>query len=526
MDAPLLQPLEADEYLRDESRRRGHAQAIAFPRTEEQLLELLVLAHQSATPLTIQGARTGISAGAVPQGGYIVNLSRLNRFCGMRFDPARQQFFLSVQPGVLLSQIRTALEEKSFDTSGWESASLDALHHFTHAPAHFFAPDPTETSASIGGMVACNASGARTFFYGPTARFVEALRIVFVNGERLWLRRGEQRAQGRRFSLRCESGFCFEGELPSYTTPSVKSAAGYRVSDDMDLVDLFIGMEGTLGVITAVELRLEPLARHWWGVMTFFPSLQGALHFVRTLRTERSTSPAVGPVAIELFNERALALLRHQKINNPAFAQLPALPTAPHTAVYVEYQGAQEDGLAEQLEQLVEWLADCGGAEELSWVAESAAEMERMKFFRHAVPEAVNLLIDERRKSEPSLTKLGTDMAVPDHCLEEVMGMYERDLSASGLESVIFGHIGNNHVHVNIIPRSLQDYEQGRELYGAWAQQVVGWGGSVSAEHGIGKLKTGFLELMYGTGGVEQMRALKRVFDEQSLLNRGTLFTL
>lgn len=526
MDATLLHPLQADEYLRDESRRSGHAQAIAFPRSEEQLLEVLALAHHSNTPLTIQGARTGISAGAVPQGGYVVNLSRLNRFCGMRFDAHSQQFFLHVQPGVLLSQIRTALEEKCFDTSDWERSSLEALDHFAQAPAQFFAPDPTEPSASIGGMVACNASGARTFYYGPTARFVEALRIVFVNGERVWLRRGEQRAQGRRFSLRCESGFCFSGELPSYSTPSVKSAAGYRVSDAMDLVDLFIGMEGTLGVITAIELRLEPLARHWWGVMTFFPSLRGALHFVRTLRTEHFPSPVVGPVAIELFNERALELLRHQKAHNPAFAQLPALPTVPHTAVYVEYQAGQEDALGELLEQLVGWLAACGGTEELSWVAESTAEMERMKFFRHAVPEAVNLLIDERRKAEPSLTKLGTDMSVPDHCLEQVMGMYEQDLSASGLESVIFGHIGDNHVHVNIIPRSLQDYEQGRALYGSWARRVVDWGGSVSAEHGIGKLKTGYLELMYGAEGVEQMRVLKRIFDTQLRLNRGTLFTV
>ena len=140
------------------------------------------------------------------------------------------------------------------------------------------------------------------------------------------------------------------------------------------------------------------------------------------------------------------------------------------------------------------------------------------------MPEAVNLLIDERKRSNAELTKLGTDMSVPDEHLEAVIAMYNAGLRENGLESVIFGHIGNNHVHVNILPNSIEEYDRGKSLYLTWARQIVELGGSVSAEHGIGKIKVAFLKLMYGEEGIAQMRALKRLFDPEMALNVGNLF--
>jgi D-lactate dehydrogenase (cytochrome) len=102
--------------------------------------------------------------------------------------------------------------------------------------------------------------------------------------------------------------------------------------------------------------------------------------------------------------------------------------------------------------------------------------------------------------------------------------MYRAGLRAGGFEAVIFGHAGNSHLHVNILPRTFAEYEAGRALYGEWAGEVVAMGGTVSAEHGIGKLKTGLLRDMMGAEAVRQMRALKRTFDPAGLLGRGTLF--
>jgi len=192
--------------------------------------------------------------------------------------------------------------------------------------------------------------------------------------------------------------------------------------------------------------------------------------------------------------------------------------------VYVEYHDADEEAVMAAMEAASRMASALGGSEDATWVASDDREMERLKRFRHAVPEAVNLTIDERRRSVPQLAKLSTDMAVPDERLGEAMDMYDRGLADRGLESVIFGHIGNNHVHVNILPASAEQYAAGKALYLEWAERVVAMGGSVSAEHGIGKLKVEFLRLMYGDKGVEQMRRTRRVFDPGEAMGRGNLF--
>ena len=152
--------------------------------------------------------------------------------------------------------------------------------------------------------------------------------------------------------------------------------------------------------------------------------------------------------------------------------------------------------------------------------------MEPIKAFRHATPEAVNLLIGERKRECPDLTKLGTDMSVPDDELGASIAMYDAGLAANGLESVIFGHIGDNHVHVNILPHDMDDYAKGKGLYLSWAREIVKMGGSVSAEHGIGKLKVPFLQMMYGEKAIDEMRATKRLFDPEAVLDPGVMFTL
>ena len=136
----------------------------------------------------------------------------------------------------------------------------------------------------------------------------------------------------------------------------------------------------------------------------------------------------------------------------------------------------------------------------------------------------MNLLIDERKREFPKITKLGTDMSVPDEYLGTVMEIYRSELAANNLESVIFGHIGDNHVHVNILPRNMEEYEGGESLYHSWANRVIQLGGSISAEHGIGKIKVPFLEMMFGKEGVSEMKNLKLLFDPDQLLNTGNLF--
>jgi len=260
------------------------------------------------------------------------------------------------------------------------------------------------------------------------------------------------------------------------------------------------------------------------GVMGFFPDLAGALQFVERVRGEAggAQNPAK-PKAVEFFDCNSLELLREQKQNNPAFSELPVIPEQKQAAVYVEYHGQDREEVEQQIFELAEILSECGGTEDATWLAEQPKELERLKGFRHALPEAVNLLIDERRKNTPGLIKLGTDMAVPDAALERIFDLYLRDLHQSNLEYVLFGHIGDNHIHVNILPRSMEDYQRGKQLYRSWAEEVVALGGSVSAEHGIGKLKTDLLRLMYGDEGIGQMGRVIELFNPDRRLNRGNI---
>ncbi|MCG8569732.1 MAG: FAD-binding oxidoreductase, partial [Spirochaetes bacterium] len=163
---------------------------------------------------------------------------------------------------------------------------------------------------------------------------------------------------------------------------------------------------------------------------------------------------------------------------------------------------------------------------ENSWVAYAKREKERLKKFRHALPETVNSIIAQRKIQYPQLHKLGTDFSVPDQYFNPLMELYYSELTQSKLEYVIFGHIGDNHVHVNVLPNNPEELALGKKIYERIAHQVITWGGTVSAEHGIGKMKHHYLEMMYGENGIAEMKKVKKIFDPHGLLNRGNMFDL
>jgi D-lactate dehydrogenase (cytochrome) len=255
--------------------------------------------------------------------------------------------------------------------------------------------------------------------------------------------------------------------------------------------------------------------------MAFLQDTDSAITYVEACR--KMPTPAVA--ALEFFDGKAIDLLRQQKASNPAFSFLPELNDHWNACVYVELDGHDESEIEQTAMELAELIEAAGVPEDATWMATASAEMARMKKFRHALPEAVNLTIDKYRSAEPGITKLGTDFAVPDEQLRRIMAVYRKDLEDAGLEYVIFGHIGDSHVHVNILSSSVEQYDTGKALYLKWAKTVVAMGGTVSAEHGIGKMKTALLVEMFGEDGIEQMRSVKRAFDPGNRINPGNLFS-
>ncbi len=527
-DLPLAAEI-SPTYLMDESRLKGNANKLFFPISEEHIAGIIQSAIINKEKITLSGARTGITGGAVPNGGWLISFEKMNKILGMRWDAGKNAFFLRVEPGVTLDNINNALLRKHFeDAYNWDTSSQNALKKFQETPEKWiFPPDPTERSASIGGMVACNASGARTFHYGATRNYINRIKMLTGECISLDIIRGKIFAdQNNTFIYRKPDGSPCEVALPCYQMPELKNASGYYYKPEMDIIDLFIGSEGTLAVFTEFELELIKAPELIIGIIGFFKSEQEALNFVIDARNEnkkKATKDKPCVLAIEYFDYKALNLLRDEKAKKAESSAIPALPQNAHTAVYIEV-ASSENGIEEDVMFVMELLEKNGSSSDTAWSATTKEEEERLKAFRHALPETVNQRIAERALLHKGLTKLGTDFAVPDDYLKDIIKTYRHILDDSKLEYVMFGHIGNNHLHLNILPRDMNEYNFGKELYKQIAQEVVKIKGTVSAEHGIGKLKKSFLEMMYGKDVIAQFVKIKKAFDPNWMLNPGNLF--
>ena len=506
-------------YLRDESRTVGHAEKIAFPVSEDEIKDILKECYVTGEKVTVQGGRTGIAAAAVPYGGCILNVSKMNRILGMRKD--EHGYYLTVEPGVVLSELRKMIASKNFAMKDWTEESKAVWAEFKKDGAFFFSPDPTETSATIGGMVNCNASGARSFLYGPTRNHVTSVTMVLADGRTITAKRGcDQRADGYEVRFTCDDGSVLEAPVPTYVMPPTKNASGYFAAKDMELIDLLIGSDGTLGVISQVEVRLLPQPKVIWGVSLLFEDEPGSLQFVDRVRKE-----VKGIASMEFFDSGALNVLRDQKAKSKAFSALPEIKDFVDTVVYVELHCDDKEQAMERLRGVADVFEAVGGKLEHSWVAMNSKDIERLMFFRHAVPESVNMLIDERKKTDKRIGKVGSDMSVPNEHLFDVVELYRSSLAEQKLQTATWGHVGNNHLHVNVLPNNMEEYGRAKEMFKDWAKVICPWGGAVSAEHGVGKLKAPFLTIMYGEEHIEEMRALKRAFDPKWMLGVGNLFS-
>jgi FAD/FMN-containing dehydrogenase len=444
-------------YLEDASGYKGHADRVAIPADESELCSILAEASKSGTPVTVAGAGTGITGGRVPFGGLVLSVERFRNI-----EIAKGS--ATVGAGVLLRELHSAASQTG----------------------QFYAPDPTEFSASIGGTIATNASGSRSFLYGDTRRHILGLRVALIDGTILDLRRGQP------------IGF----DTPAVPRPATtKHTAGFPLHPGMDMLDLFVGSEGTLGVVTEAIVQLLPIPRELLSGVIFFASDEDALSAVDGWRV------LPGLRMLEYIDAPSLDLLRSSYSDIPRSAK---------AALLIEQQIEAES----EYEAWEERLAHTQALAEASWFAASDVDRERFRRFRHALPEAVNAAVRRR-----GVLKMNTDFAVPFERNREMISIYrttlERDFPG---HYVIFGHIGDAHVHVNILPGSDEEAERAKAAITEFARQAAELGGTVSAEHGLGKRKAHLLHLQYTPEQIEAMRAVKRRFDPQWLLGRGTLF--
>jgi D-lactate dehydrogenase (cytochrome) len=511
-------------YLDDESHSfDGAAEKIIFPSTEAEVAAIMKSAYDSGTPVTIQGGRTGLTGAAVPMGGIALNLEKMTQLSYMNYDESKGLYSIAAQCGLTLEDLVSVIQSKKLDKLEGKGTpeQQNALERFLgEGETYTFPVDPTEMSAWLGGIVACNASGARTFKYGAVRPWVCHLRVVLANGDILDIERGKVTAENGKFVVVLSDGSEVDVDVPSYTMPETKNAAGLYTKPDMDLIDLFVGSEGILGVITEVELGLITLEENIMTVMAFFPSIEDAVNFTCDVRA--SDSP-IKMDFLEYFGTNAIEMIKDKA--GSAGIKVPAMKDDTKAIIFFEFSFTMEN-MEEMVMGLEEILMKNNTSSEASWAGMDRSELAKMKTVRHFVPETVNGIIAQRKAQYPEIHKIGTDMAVPDDALKGYLEYYISTLEEQGMEYAMWGHIGDNHIHVNMLPRNNEEVQQGMDNYMTFAKRAIELGGTVAAEHGIGKLKRSFLEAMYGKSGIEEMQAVKKSLDSKWLINRDNMIAV
>lgn len=487
---------ELENYLVDASNMPGGtAEKLFIPESADEIAEILKDANENKIPVTVSGARTGTVGGAIPFGGCIISLERLNKIKEIN----RERKFAVVECGVILNDFQNAVGAENL----------------------FYPPDPTEWSCQIGGTAATNASGARSFKYGATRNFVEQLEIVLVNGEVLEIKRGKNFSKNGFIELETRSGKLIKIKIPTYRQPKVrKNTSGYFSGEKIDAIDLFIGSEGTLGIITEIKLKLLEKPESFFSGIVFFEDEANLLEFARQAREKSfqnrisknqkpETKNQIDASLLEYFDEKALKFISEK---------FPEVPATARGAIFFEQEtdSENEDTLLEQWNELLE---KNGADLEHSWFTTSDSDRDKMREFRHALPVAVNERIVRYKQK-----KVGTDMAVPDDKFASFLRFYKEKLDSSGLDYVIFGHIGDNHLHANLLPKNDSEAARARYLYGRFIAQAIMLGGTISAEHGIGKHKSKYLYVMMGERFLNEMAEVKKTLDPNGILGRGNMF--
>jgi len=479
---------EIQNYLIDASNTKGFCEAVYIPENVSEMGGIIKEANEKKHSVTISGNGTGLTGARVPKGGIVISTEKLNKIIEINFE----ENFALIEPGVLLSELQDAVNSKGL----------------------LYPPDPTERNCFVGGTVATNASGARTFKYGPTRNYIEELEIILPDGDFLNLNRGENFADDLSLSLKTFSGKNIKLTLPDYEMPKVKNASGYFCKRNMDAIDLFIGSEGTLGVITKIKLKLLPLPANEISCVLFFDSEQNALSFLSKAREESYKNrelkkiDAIDAAALEYFDENSLKFL----IND-----YPNIPVNAKAAVWFEQQcNDNEDDL---LELWINLFLDYNGKDEDAWFAMTEKDKENIIGFRHSISTSVNEYITRN-----NFRKLGTDVAVPDDKFIDFYYAIKKEVETENLNYVIYGHLGNSHVHLNMLPKTEEEFTKGKELYKSICSHAISLGGTFSAEHGVGKNKTEYLVEMYGQENVNKMRLLKKTFDPNYIFGVGNIF--
>jgi D-lactate dehydrogenase (cytochrome) len=428
-------------HLRDISPHVGELPAgIIWPETTEEVAHILAWSYENDIPVTPWGAGTSTEGNPVPtKGGLVVDLTRMDQILDIRPEDLQTD----IQPGVLRKE----------------------LNHKTGQFGLFFPPDPG-ADASIGGMIANNASGVQTVKYGATKDYVMRMTVVLPGGKVI--------------HTGCKAP---------------KSSSGY------DLTRLFVGSEGTLGIVTEATLRLAGIPAHHLAATVTFDNLEDATRSVALI-----IGSGLEAAALELLTPGLIELMNKEKD-----LQLPEVPS-----LFCEFHGISQAALLETVELTRELCSDCGA----NGFKFGVEERERKDLWRarHEAWETIH-------RAHPGMETIIVDAAVPISRYPEMIIYSQNLVDEHQVPGYVFGHAGDGNLHVVLVgdPNDEKSWELLETINQRIVERAVELDGTCTGEHGIGIGKRKFMKLEHGAG-YELMKAIKELVDPKGLMNPGKIF--
>lgn len=429
-----------ENYLTDETPLTGKASLVLLPENHDQVKDIMLTlnAHYSHLPhderylmkVTVRGEGSGLSGGCVPESGIVISLKKMNRILSLN----KKNMSLHTEAGVITGDIRRAAAEEGL----------------------MYAPDPSsEDVSSIGGNIATNAGGPRTYLYGPTSEHLVMLRVVWGDGTDDWV-----------------------------------GSRARKTSNGFKMLQLLPGSEGRLGIVTEAVLRLMPAVDRSEAVAAGFDSYSEAVELLHRLR---KSCTAIS--AIEFLDEKAVAVVENE---------WPAELRGSKALILLNVEG-EEHIVDDNLNKLVEFLP-----EDRTVMATDEKTRRQLWNARKGVTVALK---------EKYNYKLGEDSCVPVDRIADFIEYAHSLTEKTGLETVVWGHAGDGNLHVNFLYSEEQQYSRVYDGIRLLALKAVEMGGTVSGEHGLGRLKKSFQHFELTTNLIEKQSLLKKVFDPFELLN-------
>ena len=430
-----------DLHARDQSCHPPHRpEAVIWPKSPAEVARILKYANANLIPITGWGSGSSLEGNPIPlSGGLVLDFCQMNRILAIRDE----DFQADVEPGVVYQDLNAKLKHTGL----------------------FFPPDPG-ARATLGGMIANNASGTRTIYYGSTKDYVLKLSVVLANGEMIEL--------GTRAS---------------------KTSSGY------DLIRLFVGSEGTLGVVVGATVRLAGLPVEFSAAVVNFPSIEKAGKAVyETIRG------GLNPATLELLGPECVELM-----NREAGLGLDILPT-----IFMEFHGST----TRQLEEILAMAEEICREQECRNFRPGLGRSDRDRIFqaRHDLGEMII-------RNHPDSRIKVMDVAVPITAYSDLISAIEEETADTHLPTYYISHAGNGNVHLNILcpKEDARRWEMIEQMVDRLVAKTLAFGGTATGEHGIGLGKKKFMIAEHGSS-LNWMQQIKSLFDPNGILNPGKIF--